>query len=286
MRTGMNFVRRVAGLVRMSQMIVIGVLLLGLISCAYPPKQRGGIEPYPGWAMASQAQGRHRRAAPPREESDSTLRSAVPCRFEGRVAEGSGRGLRQRRRTLHDLSRDSHEDVPGEERPSSIEVRGVPRARERAHRQQRPGGGQDPQCQETRAGPAIGDLPEMSREGAKEVTPPHVAQWRTSVHAHKDVSCSDCHRAHHDAPQGNSDGHASSGNVSSSRGQAGAETPQPGRSDPLGPPRGRDSVPTASPEPCRTRRRRRRSRRYGERRGAWRRPRPTSVIAVTRAHIG
>ena len=36
----------------------------------------------------------------------------------------------------------------------------------------------------------------------KEVTPPHVAQWRVSVHAHSDVSCSDCHRAHHDLPPG------------------------------------------------------------------------------------
>src|SRR5262249_44704178 len=58
MRTGIHLVGRVARLVRLSRLIVIGILLLGLISCAYPPKFRGGIEPYPGWYMASQAQGR------------------------------------------------------------------------------------------------------------------------------------------------------------------------------------------------------------------------------------
>jgi DmsE family decaheme c-type cytochrome len=36
----------------------------------------------------------------------------------------------------------------------------------------------------------------------KEVTPSHVAQWRTSTHANKNVSCSDCHTAHHDVPPG------------------------------------------------------------------------------------
>ena len=58
MRTGIRFVGRVASLLRLSQLILIGILCLGLISCTNPPRKRGGIEPYPGWYMASQRKDR------------------------------------------------------------------------------------------------------------------------------------------------------------------------------------------------------------------------------------
>ena len=87
-------------------------------------------------------------------------------------------------------------------------------------------------------------------------------------------------------PQGNSGGHASSGNITASAGQAGTERhgPEVGSARP---PRGFDHDSRAVAEASNAltaQAKAKRNRPCGGRRRAWKRPRPTSVIAATRAH--
>ena len=200
MRTGMRFVGRVASLVRLSQMIAIGILSLGLISCAYPPKQRGGIEPYPGWPMASQAQGRSaaERHPPvrkvthkPRRSPLAPLKVALP-----KVPNAEFVNEDELCATCHETHVKLFQEKNVHRQLKCEDCHG-PASEHVASRGQEKG----KILNVKNLGPA--ERSEIClRCHEKEVVPPHVAQWRTSVHAHEDVSCSDCHRAHHDLPKG------------------------------------------------------------------------------------
>ena len=75
--------------------------------------------------MASQAQGRtlaprppvrkvtHQQKQTPVQRVDPHPKRGSAAGFEGHAAKGPERGIRQRRRTLHDLPRDSHEALSG-----------------------------------------------------------------------------------------------------------------------------------------------------------------------------
>jgi DmsE family decaheme c-type cytochrome len=215
MRTGMNFMRRIAGLVRLSQVIVIGIMCLGLISCAYPPKHRSGIEPYPGWAMASQAQGRTLAPRPPvRKVTHQQKQTPVQ-----RVIHTEKRGpLPVLKATLPKVP--NAEYVNEDELCMTCHETHVKLFQEKnVHRQFKCEECHGPASEHVASrGQEIGKILNVKRlkpaersefclrcheKELKELAmPQHVAQWRTSLHAHKEVSCTDCHRSHHDVPKG------------------------------------------------------------------------------------
>jgi DmsE family decaheme c-type cytochrome len=204
MRTSVHVVWRVASLVRLSHTIAIGVLCLGLISCAYAPKPRGGIENYPGWYMASQAQGRSfaEPHAPvkkvthtPRQGPLPVLKVSLPKVPDAEfVNEDELCMTCHQNHTKTFLDKNVHRQLHCEEchGPASEHI---------GTRGQEVG----KILNVKRLGPAERSefcLRCHEDKAKNQLVPPHAAQWRTSVHAHKGVSCSDCHRAHHDVPKG------------------------------------------------------------------------------------
>lgn len=211
MKTGVRFVWRFASLVRLSHTIVIGVLSLGLISCAYAPKPRHGITPYAGWPSANQAQGRSHTERHPVRKIEHAVRQVSVRNVTHPPRKGPFPAVKAALPKVPDaeyiredeLCMTCHEahvkffEEKNVHREFSCEQCHGPASEHVASR------GQDEGKILNVKKLAPAQRSEIClRCHEKEVTPPHVAQWRTSIHANSKVSCSDCHRAHHDVPSG------------------------------------------------------------------------------------
>ncbi len=204
MKRGIPFLWDIASRARLPHIIVLGVLPVILISCAYPPKQRGGIEMYPGWYMASQAQGRtlaerppvKQVTHPPRKGPFPPLKVALP-KVEGAdyIHEDELCMTCHQTHTQMFREKNAHRTLSCEDchGPASEHVgtRGQEEGKILNVRRLEPAQRSEfcLRCHETKT-------------DAKSIVPAHAAQWRTSVHAHEGVFCSDCHKVHYELPKG------------------------------------------------------------------------------------
>jgi DmsE family decaheme c-type cytochrome len=230
MKTGIHFVRRVMSVLRLSHVIGIGLLLLGLVSCTNPPKPRHGIDNYAGWPNARTAQGRTAG------QRDTALRKVVHAPRKGPFAP-----LNAELPKVPDA-----EYIREDELCMTCHEAHVIHFKEKnVHRQF--------SCEECH-GPAsehvgtrgqeVGKILNVKRLGPaqrseiclrcheKEVTPAHVAQWRISTHAHSGISCSDCHTAHHDVPPGTPTVNPEQSALSTTPGAKVAKAPAAPKADP------------------------------------------------------
>jgi DmsE family decaheme c-type cytochrome len=218
MTKGVEFIRRLAGRVRLSRRssIAVALLSLGLVSCTYAPSRRGGIDMYPGWPLAREAYG----GGAKRPGGAHAVRKVAH-----RPPRGPLQPLKAALPTVPDA------EVVGEDELCMIchEPYVHDFAEKNVHRGQK--------CEDCH-GPASEHVATRGQESGKILNPrklapaqrsevclkcheqdkvPHVAQWRTSLHAHKEVSCGDCHTAHYEVPRG----------TPITAGEEGASLPQP-----------------------------------------------------------
>jgi DmsE family decaheme c-type cytochrome len=222
MRTGVRYAWRWAVAIRPSHAVAIGLVSLLLASCAYPPR-RQDVEAYAGWSGARNAQGLPGKFRPPVRrkavvESPRTIRRVSheeAPREVRKVAHPPRLGPFPPRKVALPA-------IPGAEfiREDELcmtchEAHVVDFKAKNVHR--------NFSCEECH-GPAsehvtsrglvpgnILNVKRLSKPQQAEmclrchetqVTPPHVREWRTSTHANRDVSCTDCHTSHHDVPRG------------------------------------------------------------------------------------
>ena len=222
MKSSMQEAWRLACELRLSHVVVIGFLSLTLFSCAYPARQQRGIDNYPGWPLAREAQG---RPGGERHATSRIVRTRRPVTKKRVVPE-----QRLVRKVEHPPLKGPFPAVkaelpviPGAEyvREDELcmtchEAHVVLFKEKNVHR--------NFSCEECH-GPAsqhlstrgqdeglilnVRKLPPAERSEiclrcheTEKVIPQHVAEWRTSIHANKGLSCSDCHVSHHDVPRG------------------------------------------------------------------------------------
>ncbi len=188
---------------RLSRRSSAVVVLLGLavVSCSNPPNQRNKLDLYAGWPQASQALGRSAADRQPK----GPVRQVSHTPRQGPFAP-----LKVALPTIPDADFLYEDDfcMTCHETYVTLFKENNP------HRTQR--------CEDCH-GPATEHIASRGQEPGKilnfkNLKPaerseiclkchedgkvPHVTQWRTSVHAHKGVSCSDCHQSHQEVPPG------------------------------------------------------------------------------------
>lgn len=222
MRAGIRFAWRIACELRLSHTIAIGAISLTLISCAYPARQPRGIDNYPGWPLAREAQGRPnverhattkivrpqrvvtKKAVVPREKlirpvSHPPLKGPFPAVKADLPAIAGAEYIREDELCM--TCHETHVTLFKEKnvhRSFSCEECHGPASEHLLSR------GQDEGkiLNVRRLEPAQRSEICLRCHETEKVIPPHVAEWRTSIHANKDLACSDCHTAHHDLPRG------------------------------------------------------------------------------------
>lgn len=222
MRAWIRSAWRLAVELRLSHTLAIGFVSLTLISCAYPARQRHGIDNYPGWPEAKQAQGRpggERRAVVRlvRERRPVSKKLEVPRQKSIRKVDHPPlKGpFPEVRATLpaipgadyvreDELCMTCHEahviffKEKNVHRALSCEECHGPASEHLITR------GQDETLilNVRRLKPAERSEICLRCHETEAIVPDHVAEWRTSIHANQGLSCSDCHVAHHDVPPG------------------------------------------------------------------------------------